>query len=210
MKEKEMKESFSHNMKLAVLFSGGKDSTYALYLARRFNHEISCLVSLDSENKDSFMFHTPVDKVDSLAEKLNLPLIKQKTKGKKELELKDLKKAINVAIKKYKIEGIVTGAVASTYQASRIQKICNELDIYCFNPLWQKDQIELLNELIKNNFKFKIVKVAADGLDDSWLNKIIDSKTLPELIELSRRYKFNPVGEGGELETEIVSCPLFK
>ena len=210
MKEKEMKESFSHNMKLAVLFSGGKDSTYALYLARRFNHEISCLVSLDSENKDSFMFHTPVDKVDSLAEKLNLPLIKQKTKGKKELELKDLKKAINVAIKKYKIEGIVTGAVASTYQASRIQKICNELDIYCFNPLWQKDQIELLNELIKNNFKFKIVKVAADGLDDSWLNKIIDSKTLPELIELSRRYKFNPAGEGGELETEIVSCPLFK
>src|SRR3989344_3316673 len=208
MKEKEMKESFSHNMKLAVLFSGGKDSTYALYLARRFNHEISCLVSLDSENKDSFMFHTPVDKVDSLAEKLNLPLIKQKTKGKKELELKDLKKAINVAIKKYKIEGIVPGAVASTYQASRIQKICNELDIYCFNPLWQKDQIELLNELIKNNFKFKIVKVAADGLDDSWLNKMIDSKTLPELIELSRRYKFNPAGEGGELETEIVSCPL--
>ena len=140
-------------MKLAVLFSGGKDSTYALYLAKRFNHEISCLITLDSKNKDSYMFHTPINKVDSIAKKINLPLIKISTAGEKEKELIDLKKAIELAIKKYEIEGVVTGAVASTYQTSRIQKICNELDVYCFNPLWQKDQVELLNELISVNLK---------------------------------------------------------
>lgn len=196
-------------MKLSVLFSGGKDSTYALYLAKKY-HNISCLITLDSENKDSYMFHTPINQVEILAKKLKLPLIKQKTQGKKELELKDLKKAISLAIKKYKIQGVVTGAVASTYQASRIQKICSELNINCFNPLWQKDQVELLNELTKNNFKFKIVKVAADGLDKSWINKIIDKDNLSKLIELSRKYKFNPAGEGGEYESEVVSCPLFK
>src|SRR3989344_4161679 len=196
-------------MNLAILFSGGKDSTLALFKAQKL-HKISCLITLDSENKDSYMFHTPINQVEVLAKKLKLPLIKQKTKGKKELELKDLKKAISLAIKKYKIQGVVTGAVASTYQASRIQKICNDLDINCFNPLWQKDQIELLNELIKNKFKFKIVKVAADGLNDSWLNKIIDKNSLQDLIKLSKKYRFNPAGEGGEYESEIISCPLFK
>ena len=196
-------------MKLAVLFSGGKDSTFAMYKASK-EHEIACLITLDSKNKDSYMFHTPIDNVDSLAEKMQLPLIKIKTAGEKEKELSDLKKAVKKAIKEYKIEGIVTGAVASTYQASRIQKTCNELDIYCFNPLWQKDQIELLNELVENGFKFKIVKVAADGLDNSWISKIIDKKSLLKIIELSRRYKFNPAFEGGEAETEIIDCPLFR
>src|SRR3989344_4336833 len=197
-------------MKLASLFSGGKDSTYALYLAKKFNHKIYCLITLDSKNPDSYMFHTPVYQVDSIAEKLHLPLIKVSTTGEKEKELIDLKKAMELAIKKYKIQGVVTGAVASTYQASRIQKICSELNIYCFNPLWQKNQVELLKELIKNDFKFKIVKVAADGLDNSWLNKIIDKKTLPELIELSKKYKFSVSGEGGEFESEVLDCPLFK
>ena len=68
----------------------------------------------------------------------------------------------------------------------------------------------MLDELIENNFKFKIIKIAADGLDDSWLNKIIDKESLPDLIKLSKKHKFNPAGEGGEYESEIISCPLFK
>ncbi|MBI2507656.1 diphthine--ammonia ligase [Candidatus Woesearchaeota archaeon] len=197
-------------MRLASLFSGGKDSTYALYLAKKFDHQIVCLITMDSKNKDSYMFHTPIDKVDEIAKKMNLPLIKFSTAGEKEKELADLKRAIKAAIEKYQVEGIVTGAVASTYQASRIQKICNELDLYCFNPLWQKNQIELLNELVANHFRFKIIKVATDGLDDSWIGRVIDKESLPKLIELSKKYGFNPAFEGGEAETEIVYCPLFK
>jgi len=196
-------------MKLAVLFSGGKDSTLALFKASKL-HEIACLITLDSKNKDSYMFHTPIIKVSSLAKKLSFPFLKQKTLGKKEIELKDLKLAIKKAQKEYNIEGIVTGAVASIYQASRVQKICHDLDLYCFNPLWQLSPIDLLQDLVKNNFKFKIVKVAADGLDSSWINKVIDKKTLPDLLKLSQKFRFNPAFEGGEAETEIVSCPLFK
>lgn len=193
-------------MKLGVLFSGGKDSSYALYKASKEN-EIKVLITIDSKNKDSFMFHTPVDNVLELSKKINLPLIKVETEGEKEKELEDLKKAIKKAIEEYSIEGIVTGAVASTYQASRIQKICDELNLYCFNPLWQKNQEELLRELIELKFKIKIVKVAADGLDDSWIGKIIDKKNLEKLIELSKKYRFSISGEGGEYESLVEEFP---
>ncbi len=100
-------------MKLAALFSGGKDSCFALYKAVKERHGIACLISLISENKESYMFHTPNIHLTNLqAEALELPLIAFKTKGEKEIELLDLEKAIKSAVKKYKIEGIVSGAVA--------------------------------------------------------------------------------------------------
>ena len=72
-------------MKLAVLFSGGKDSVYATYLAQQHKHEITCLISIFSENKDSYMFHTPsIGKTEKQAEVMQIPLLIQKTKGKKE------------------------------------------------------------------------------------------------------------------------------
>jgi diphthine-ammonia ligase len=193
-------------MKLGVLFSGGKDSSLALFKAKK-TEEVVVLISILSKNKDSYMFHTPMDNIEKQSEKLKVPLIKVETEGEKELELEDLKKSIEIAIKEYKIEGVVTGAVASTYQASRVQKICDSLGIYCFNPLWMKDQEELLRELIELKFKVKIVKVAADGLDDSWVGKIIDEDVLKDLIKLKDKYGINPAGEGGEYESEVIEFP---
>ena len=141
---------------------------------------------------------------------MNLPAIYQETKGVKEKELKDLEKAIKIAKEKFQIEGLVIGALASVYQASRVQKICSELDLWCFNPLWQKDQFELLEELLKNKFKIKIVKVAAEGLGNEWVGKLIDKAFLKEIKILNEKYKVNPAGEGGEFETYVVNCPLFK
>jgi uncharacterized protein (TIGR00290 family) len=126
-------------MKLAVLFSGGKDSVYSAYLAKQAGHKLVCLISIFSENKDSYMFHTPsIEKTKEQAKTMNLSLMIQKTRGEKENELKDLENVMKFAIKKYKVQGIVTGAIQSIYQASRIQKICNKLKVECFNPLWQK------------------------------------------------------------------------
>jgi len=199
-------------MKLGVLFSGGKDSTFAAWLAQKSGYEISCLISIYSENPNSYMFHTPsITKTKKQAEAMKIPLLVQKTKGVKEKELHDLKKAIKKAKEKYKIEGIVTGAVESVYQASRIQKVCDELNIECFNPLWQKDQIELLEDLIRNKFEVIITGVASEGLDASWLGRKIDRKFINEVRSLNEKYKINPAGEGGEFETFVLHAPnLFK
>lgn len=198
-------------MKVGILFSGGKDSAYAAWKAKQEGHELACLISIFSENKESFMFHTPaIGMTKKQAELMGLPLIIQETKGEKEIELKDLEKAVKTAKDKYKIEGLVTGAVASVYQSSRIQNICNNLKIECFNPLWQKNQIELLEELIKNKFEAVIVGVFAEPFDKSWIGRKIDLKFIEEIKKLQVKYKLNPAGEGGEFETIVVNCPLFR
>ena len=197
-------------MKLGVLFSGGKDSTLAAFLAKKQGHELACLISLISDNKDSFMFHTPnIAKVKEQSEVMEIPLVTQKTEGKKEFELNDLKEAIQKAKDKFQIEGVVTGAIESVYQSSRIQKICNDLGIECFNPLWQKEQFELLNDLIDHKFKVIITGVFAEPFNSDWLERPIDKDFIEEMREIHEVYKINPAGEGGELESFVLDCPLF-
>ncbi len=198
-------------MKLGILFSGGKDSTYSAWLAKEYGYELSCLISIFSENPESYMFHTPsIKQVKKQAQTMEIPLIIQKTKGNKEDELRDLEKAIEKAKQKYKIQGIVTGAIQSVYQASRIQKICDKLNLECFNPLWQKNEEEYLTELIKNKFKTILTGIFAYPLNESWLGKEINQQFINELKKINQKYKINLTGEGGEFETFVLNCPLFK
>ena len=194
-------------MKIGVLFSGGKDSTLAMQFASK-DHEISCLLSMKSENDASYMFHTPnIDITELQSEALDIPLLTGVTKGEKERELVDLKDLIENAVELFGIEGIVTGAVESVYQAQRVQKICADLGLWCFNPLWQMDQIELLETLIKEKYNIIISSIAAYPLDDSWLGRKIDSKMISELRALKG---VNPAGEGGEFESLVLNAPMFK
>lgn len=197
-------------MKIAILFSGGKDSVYATYLAKKYDHKITCLISIFSENEESYMFHTPnIEKTKKQAEVMGIPLLIQKTKGLREEELKDLERALKIAKTKYKVEGIVTGAIQSVYQSSRIQKICDKLNLECFNPLWQINEEDYLKELIKNKFKIILTGVFAYPLDEKWLGKEINNSFLKEIHDLNKKYKINVVGEGGEFETFVLDCPLF-
>jgi diphthine-ammonia ligase len=198
-------------MKAAVLFSGGKDSTYGAYIARKTGYELTCLISIFSKNKESYMFHTPsIEQVKSQAEAMNIPIIIEKTKGEKEEELKDLEKAIEKAKKKYKFSALITGALHSEYQASRIKIICDKLNLKCFNPLWHKDEISYLHELIDADFKIIITGVFAFPLDQSWLGRTIDKDFINEVSKLKDKYKIHAAGEGGEFETFVLNCPLFK
>jgi diphthine-ammonia ligase len=197
-------------MRLGVLFSGGKDSALALHKAAE-KEEVVCLITLVSENKESFMFHTPnIDITVLQAEAMGLPLIKKETKGKPEKELKDLEEAIAQAVNCFKIEGVVAGAVESAYQAKRIQSICNQLNISCFNPLWKKNQKALLEELVAKGFKVIISGIFAYPLDKSWLGKEVDNELIERLSLLGEEFGLSVAGEGGEIETTVLDAPLFK
>ncbi len=75
-------------MNLCVLFSGGKDSTLALHIAAQ-KETVACLITVESKNVESFMFHTPnIDMTTMQAEALGLPLVKVETEGQKEAELR--------------------------------------------------------------------------------------------------------------------------
>ena len=196
-------------MKLAVLFSGGKDSYLALQYAS-IDHEIACLLTLESKKEDSWMFHTPAIEWTQLqAESMKFNRLTMETSGVKDKELNDLETIIKSAINKYSIEGIVTGALASVYQATRIQKICNELKLWCFNPLWQMPQEMLLQELLSSKIKSIITGIAAEPFDASWLGRSIDSACVDDLMKLEESHRINPAGEGGEIETFVIDAPLF-
>jgi len=198
-------------MDLAALFTGGKDSTYAIYLAQQQGHNVVCLITLKSKNSASYMFHTPaIDLTELQAEALELPLINADTKGVKEKELLDLEKAIVKAKKKFPFEGIITGALFSEYQSSRIEKIAWKLNLKVISPLWHKEQEKEIEELLEKKFQFIMTSIAAEGLDKSWLNRVITQKDLERLKQLQKKFKINIAGEGGEYESLVLDCPLFK
>jgi diphthine-ammonia ligase len=197
-------------MRIGVLFSGGKDSTLALHKAAE-KEEVACLITLVSKNKESFMFHTPNINVTALqAEAMGLPLIRKETAGNPEEELEDLKAAIAQAIKCFKLEGVVSGAIESIYQSERIQRICNRLGVWCFNPLWKRNQKVLLEEIVAKGFKVIISGIFAYPLDRSWLGKQIENELIRKLLLLEKAFGLSPSGEGGEIETTVLDAPLFK
>jgi asparagine synthase (glutamine-hydrolysing) len=196
---------------LGVLFTGGKDSNYALYRMVKKGYAVSCLISMESENPDSFMFHTPnIELAKYQGEALEIPLITGKTPGVEEEELEDLKLLVKRAVDEYGIRGLVTGALYSEYQRSRIEKICKELSIKCFSPLWHLDQYEYFKTILKKGFSVVFSSVAALGLDKTWVGRPITLMDLKRLKELEKRYGVNVAGEGGEFESFVLDAPLFR
>ena len=157
------------------------------------------------------MFHTPnIDATRIQAEAMGIPYISWDTAGEKERELDDLKQAMSYARDAFSLDGIVTGAIESVYQAVRVQKICAELGMCCFNPLWQTDQLEYLGRLLDDGFETVIVGVYAYPLEERWVGRTMDAGCIRELALLEEKYRINPSGEGGELETFVIDGPLFE
>ena len=195
---------------LGALVSSGKDSIYAMHLMMK-QYNVKCMMTMKSQNPVSYMFHTPaVEMVRLQAESIGLPLIEHQTKGEKEKELADLKTLMQKAKEKYNIQGVVTGALYSSYQKERVEKVAESLCLKVFSPLWHVNQEQYMREIIKEGFRFILTKVACEGLDKSWLNRQITERDVDKLAELNRKIGINVAGEGGEFESLMVAGPIFK
>lgn len=193
-------------MRLAGLLSGGKDSVYAAHLAQKTGYTLSYLVSLRSENPDSYMFHTVnIDLTRLQAEAWGIPYIEAKTKGVKEEELKDLKKTLA----SLDIDGVITGAIASKYQADRIDRLCNELELTHYHPIWGMEREKLLHDMQESGMEIIFSAVAAHGLDQNWLGETLTPERIQRLKVLNQRYGVDMCGEGGEYESLVTDAPWF-
>ena len=194
-------------MRLAALYSGGKDSTLSLYLAKQMGHDIPYIVSILPKGQESWIFHVPnMDIAPLMAEALELDLITAETIGSEEDDMRSLKEALSGL----DIEGIVTGAVWSDYQWDRMNTVCGELDMKVIAPLWRKDQDKVLDELLEAGIRAVIVGCYAEGLDGSWLGREIDKEAAAELRSLRDRYGISVIGEGGEYESLTLDSPLHR
>ena len=197
-------------MNVAVLFSGGKDSTMAVYAALDAKEDVRYLLSMKSKNDESYMFHVPnIHITDLLAEALDIPIMSVETDGIKEEELEDLRTAFE-NLKDLGVEAIYTGALYSVYQKSRIEKLGSEVGLEIISPYWHVDELEYMRKIVSLGFKIMICGVAAWGLDESWLGRIIDDETIDELVKLNEKYHVDIAFEGGEAETLAIDGPIFK
>tara|TARA_B100001996_G_scaffold377824_1_gene361039 strand:+ start:4230 stop:4910 length:681 start_codon:yes stop_codon:yes gene_type:complete len=193
-------------MRVAILSSGGKDSSAAWWWAMCRGWEVTHLVTMIVEGKDSMMFQIPGTEIVGHQAKLSgttwLPI---KTQGIEELEVDELEQSLsNLAI-----DGLVCGALRSDYQKSRIERMCHRLDIISYTPLWHQSSLGHITGLVEHGFGVVITSVACDGLDESWLGETLTKQSLSKLIELSKKFRFNVDGEGGEYETLVVYGPHF-
>jgi len=192
-------------MKVAVLYSGGKDSCVSLHWARGNGHIVECLVGVVPESTDSFMYHVPGTEImDIFPDALGERLVKVAAPPKD--ELRPLKRALG----ELDIGGVVTGAVRSEFQKLRIDRICGELGLEHLAPLWQTDPEKHLRDILAAGFEVVFTGVAAEGLGEDWLGRRLDDRALGDLLAIRDRYGINLEGEGGEYETLALFGPTHK
>ncbi len=191
---------------LAVLYSGGKDSTLAIHKMQEKGRRIDRLISIVSENDFSYMFHKPNIQLTSLqAESMGIRHVFFDSLGEKEEELGDLEAALS----QNNVTEVVTGAVASNYQKGRIDAICKKLGIVHHAPLWGIAPEKELKELAAK-YNAIITLVAAEGFVDEMLGRRIDDELVKELVKLNERYRVHMLFEGGEAESFVLDAPLFR
>jgi ABC transporter with metal-binding/Fe-S-binding domain ATP-binding protein len=203
------------------LFSGGKDSSWALYRALERDLPVERLLTVHPAG-DSFMYHTPATHLAVLAaESIGIELVDvhpgdfeanaaadadSGERGDRELEpmeraLESLREELGG------LAGVTAGAIESEYQTSRIRAMADRLGCQLFAPLWQRSPRELVDEMLDAGFEIRIVQVAAYGLDESWLGRTLDHDAIAALEALNQEYGVHLLGEGGEFETFVVDGP---
>ena len=194
-------------MRIACLFSGGKDSTYAAYLAMQRGWEIASLLTIRPEDPESMMFHVPNLHVTALqAEAMGLPLLEETAGPGEAAELEALRRVLPRA----DADGIVVGAIATDYQHSRVNRIGHELGLRVFAPLWRQDPTRLVRDYLQAGLHIVFSSVSAEGLDASWLGRRWDAETVEALLRLHEAHGVHPCGEGGEFETLVLDAPFFR
>ena len=193
-------------MRVAALFSGGKDSTYAAYVAMQRGWDVSHLISILPRDEESMLFHVPnIHLTPLLAEAMGRPLITETAEVGEDGEIDALRRAF----RRVDGDGIVVGAIASDYQSTRVNRAAHEEGVRVFAPLWRRDPRHLIHDYLAAGFNIAFSSVSAEGLDASWLGRRWDERTLEDLVRLQEQRGVHPCGEGGEFETIVLDGPMF-
>jgi len=194
-------------LRVAVLFSGGKDSAYAIWVGEHQGWEVS-LVTVRPRSDDSRMFHYPnVEWTHLQAEAMGLSHEIVPTTGMDEMA--DLQHTLAKMKSRGEISGLAAGAVASDYQKTRFDNMCDAIGLKSYAPLWHRRPRLLVEDLRRSGFRIIITAVAAMGLDESWLGRELTEQEWSNLDQLSKIHGIHLTGEGGEYESFVLDAPHF-
>jgi len=161
---------------------------------------------------DSLLFHYPTTNLlDKISNAIGVPVIEHSSNvSEKNHEVNELTHLIKKAVDEFSIDGLINGCISSRFQLDIFQDICDKLKIKLVSPLWNINSDYYYEQLLGQGFEIMITRVAALGLDSSWLGKTITKDNYATLKKLSLKYQFNITFEGGEAETLVIDCPLYK
>jgi ABC transporter with metal-binding/Fe-S-binding domain ATP-binding protein len=198
-------------MKLACLFSGGKDSTYAIHVAKQQGHDVVCLLSIFPKSEESHLLHHPNLEWTKLQSKsMSIPqLTAISSSDDTSDELIIMENLLRHAKVQFQIDGLLYGGIKSKFQKEKFETLCLKLNLIPIAPLWEIEPTKYMNDLLDSGFNFMMITVSSDGLDEQWLGKLISKPDLEILNKLSLKFGFNLNFEGGEAETFVINCPLF-
>jgi uncharacterized protein (TIGR00290 family) len=151
------------------------------------------------------VFHTlNLEHLPEMAKAMGRDLIAMPSSGEEGADLA----ALETVLRDLDVEGVVTGAIASDYQWDRINGVCQRLGLKVFSPLWRKDQLTILHDMLQAGMRAMIVGVYSDGLGREWLGRVLDREAVDRLSSLSKAKGMNVSGEGGEYETLVLDSPM--
>lgn len=194
----------------AVLYTGGKDSVFALHIARENGLDVKVLASIIPHYQYSMLYHQPpYHGILAQAQSMNIPL---ETIGLDDpnREIDALRLLVSRIAKRYGVRVLVTGAVKSRYQYRAFESIAREIGLELYAPNWGIDDESYMRSLINSGIEFIIISITSMGIPIDLLGRVIQGSDLERLERLSRKYGFNLSFEGGEAETFVVNAPFFK
>jgi len=196
-------------MNVGVLYSGGKDSAYAIEFCKKKGWNISYLLSVKPSRTDCYLFHfATVEATKELAKALDLEHIYTTcdvADPKKEAEI------VKNIVRNNKVDALVLGGVGlQETQIKVLQETLMPLGVEVFASHSGFDHDEMMQEMLKRGYDIRISQFAVEGLGLEWLGKKLDENLFLELRKRAYNYGFHVGGEGGHYDTLVIDGPIFK
>lgn len=187
-------------MKAAGLFSGGKDSLYAIYLAEKQGVKVDHLIFLIPSFRETPSPHAENMKaLETIAEAMKRHFVP--------LDLNKGEEGLVETLKNLDVDALVAGDVFIEEHLSWLGKICSRAAVNLLEPLFGRKTFNLFHEILNSGFKAAITGVNVKYLSDEWLGFTLSPETADTF--LSKNKDVDPLGENGEYHTLVIECPLY-
>lgn len=194
-------------MDVAILFSGGKDSAYAIEYALEKGWQIDYLLTVIPTRKDCYLFHyATTENAAKIAEMLGLKHLTLKCNFANPLKEALLVKEL---VERNKVDALILGGVGlQETQIKSLQDALAPLGVKVFASHAGHSHEELMKEMLQKGYRFIISQIASDGLHD-WLGKEITKENFQLLKKDSKKFGFHIGFEGGYADTFVTDAPYF-
>jgi diphthine-ammonia ligase len=193
--------------RVAVSWSGGKDSCLACYKALQKGLSVAFLLNFISKDGKCMFHGVNARLIAAQSEAIGIPLI-QRVTSLDEYE-EEFKKAVK-GLKEMGIDAIVFGDIDLIENLNWVIRVCNDVGIPYMEPLWQLDRVRILNEFINVGFEAVVISAKADIFDGKWLGRRVERVFIKDLLDLNITRGVDVCGELGEYHTLVVNGPIFK